>query len=161
MGLTVLVPVDESPCSVAAVDAVVRQFDPRTTEVHVLHVVEWPRGLPMSLAYGEGPTAAVDLLGSRDRAFEAGRSVAARQSERLEKSGFQVTAHAEGGEAREAILQAAARLKADLIMIGSHGRRGLDRILLGSVSEGVLRRATCAVEIVKAPAGSGEGSPKP
>lgn len=38
---------------------------------------------------------------------------------------------------------------ADLIMLGSHGKRGLDRFLLGSVSEAVSRHAPCSVEIVR------------
>ena len=35
-----------------------------------------------------------------------------------------------------------------MIVIGSHGRKGLDRLLLGSVSESLVRRATCSVEVV-------------
>ena len=42
----------------------------------------------------------------------------------------------------------AAAWPADDIVMGSHGRRGMNRLLLGSVSEGVVRHATCSVQVV-------------
>jgi nucleotide-binding universal stress UspA family protein len=56
-----------------------------------------------------------------------------------------------GAEADE-ILEAAADAHCDLIVMGTHGRTGLGRVLLGSVAEQVLRRAPCPVVTVKAPA---------
>jgi len=53
------------------------------------------------------------------------------------------------GDARDAILRAADAVHADLIVIGTHGRRGLSRVLLGSVAEDVLRRASCPVLAVR------------
>ena len=52
-------------------------------------------------------------------------------------------------DARDAILHAARTVCADLIVIGPHGRRGLTRVLLGSVAEDVLRRAPCPVLAVR------------
>ncbi|MDZ4707073.1 MAG: universal stress protein [Saprospiraceae bacterium] len=49
----------------------------------------------------------------------------------------------------EGILEAAKIKKSDLIIMGSHGRRGLNRVLMGSVAESVLRHAPCAVMIYK------------
>lgn len=57
---------------------------------------------------------------------------------------------AEGDAALE-ILRTAAEMKCDLIVIGTHGRTGLGRLLLGSVAEHVLRKACCPVLTVKAP----------
>ena len=48
-----------------------------------------------------------------------------------------------------AILAAADSWEADLIVMGSHGRRGFDRIVLGSVSESVAMHARCSVEVVR------------
>ena len=53
------------------------------------------------------------------------------------------------GDAREAILKAARAVGADLIVMGTHGRRGISRALLGSVAEEVLRRAPCPVLTVR------------
>jgi len=56
------------------------------------------------------------------------------------------------GFAAEAILQAAEESKADMIVMGTHGRTGFNRLLMGSVAEEVLRKAACPVLTVKAPA---------
>ena len=55
----------------------------------------------------------------------------------------------EEGAVAEAILRVASDTKCDLIVLGTHGRSGLGRILLGSVAESVLREATCLVLTVK------------
>ncbi|MBK7607042.1 MAG: universal stress protein [Saprospiraceae bacterium] len=52
-------------------------------------------------------------------------------------------------DAAQAILDKAKEFKADLIIMGSHGRRGINRVLMGSVAESVLRHATCGVMIYK------------
>ena len=62
------------------------------------------------------------------------------------------------GDPAEAIIQAAEAEKADLIVMGTHGRRGLTRLLMGSVAEAVVRRASCPVLTVKQPAKGTEGS---
>lgn len=52
------------------------------------------------------------------------------------------------GNPVEAILERAAQDQADVIVVGTHGRTGLRRLLIGSVAEGVLRRAPCPVVVV-------------
>jgi nucleotide-binding universal stress UspA family protein len=49
------------------------------------------------------------------------------------------------------IIDAAEAWKAELIVIGSHGRKGLQRFLLGSVAESIARHAACSVEIIRDP----------
>jgi nucleotide-binding universal stress UspA family protein len=53
------------------------------------------------------------------------------------------------GDARMLILDEAKEWKADLIVLGSHGRRGLDRLLMGSVAESVAVHAHCSVEVIR------------
>jgi len=55
----------------------------------------------------------------------------------------------ENNDVEACILAAQTKTNADLIVMGSHGRKGIKRVLLGSVAEGVLRNATCPVLIVK------------
>jgi nucleotide-binding universal stress UspA family protein len=55
------------------------------------------------------------------------------------------------GDPAEEILRAAREAGADLIIMGTHGRTGLSRLLMGSVAEQVVRRADCPVLTVKAP----------
>jgi nucleotide-binding universal stress UspA family protein len=145
----VLLPLDGGPCSATAIDAVLSQFRPEATDVRVLHVVEWPKGLPMHLALGEGPTAGADVLASRDRAFRDGEAVVSRAAQRLHEAGFTTSQVVVAGEARETIIADAAAWRPDLIVIGSHGWKGLERVLLGSVSDAVVRRAPCSVEVVR------------
>ncbi|BFU92760.1 MAG: universal stress protein [Nitrospira sp.] len=56
------------------------------------------------------------------------------------------------GNPAEVILNQAKHRKADLIVVGTHGRRGMKRLMLGSVAEAVVRKAACPVFIVKAQA---------
>jgi len=53
------------------------------------------------------------------------------------------------GDPRAVILDAARAWPADLIVLGSHGRRGLDRFLMGSVAESVAIHAHCSVEVIR------------
>jgi len=74
--------------------------------------------------------------------------------QRLRAAHFDVETRVAQGEARIGILDVAAQWRPDLILLGSHGRRGLRRFLLGSVAEFVSRHADCSVEIVRLPAES-------
>jgi nucleotide-binding universal stress UspA family protein len=63
------------------------------------------------------------------------------------------------GDPGDSILEAAAAESADLIIVGSHGRRGLGRALLGSVSDHVVRNAACPVMVVRARSGDPDRLP--
>jgi universal stress protein A len=63
----------------------------------------------------------------------------------------------EGDPALE-IAEAAKRVEADLVVMGTHGRTGLSRVLVGSVAEGVMRQAPCPVLTVKKPMGYPTGA---
>ena len=73
--------------------------------------------------------------------------------ERITKQAKAKGVKAEGivkiGEPYNVIISAAKAKKADLIVMGSHGRRGLSRLLMGSVTERVIGHATCPVLVVK------------
>ncbi len=70
-----------------------------------------------------------------------------RMRELLDRSGVSPTEHlvAEAGDASSSIVDRALKTKADLIVLGTHGRRGFKRLLLGSVAETVLHEASCPV----------------
>jgi nucleotide-binding universal stress UspA family protein len=53
------------------------------------------------------------------------------------------------GDARQVILDEATDWGADLIVLGSHGYHGIDRLMLGSVSESVAMHARCSVEVIR------------
>ncbi len=69
--------------------------------------------------------------------------------EAAQKEGLTVKAYVMSGKPSEAIIQIAGERKADLIVLGSHGRTGVERLLLGSVAERVIVLASCPVLVVK------------
>ena len=71
-------------------------------------------------------------------------------AETLRKSGLAVSAHLAHNDEVMAIVDAAGRFGADLIVLGSHGHGALYHLLVGSVSEGVVRKSPCPVVIVPA-----------
>jgi nucleotide-binding universal stress UspA family protein len=66
-----------------------------------------------------------------------------------QQEGIAVKAYVMSGKPSEAILHIAEERKADLIVLGSHGRTGVERLLMGSVAERVIVLASCAVLVVK------------
>jgi nucleotide-binding universal stress UspA family protein len=76
---------------------------------------------------------------------EAARELLEKERARLEGKGIEVTAMLQAGRAWEEILSAAERIDAGLIVMGTHGRRGLPRALLGSVAEKVVRLSSIPV----------------
>ncbi len=81
------------------------------------------------------------------------RTTAARRLDALVRkaktSGVRSTGHLVDGDPRDAIPRAARRLHADLVVVGTHGRTGLDKLLVGSVAERVVAMAPCAVITVR------------
>lgn len=149
--MNVLVAVDESSHSEAALAAVVRRFQPESVTVRVMHVVEWPRNLAAPFSFAEGPSAAETILAVHEAMRNDGRRLIERAVSRLREARFTVESTLVEGDVRRAILDEAAAWPADLIVLGSHGRTGLTRLLLGSVSEAIVRHAPCSVEVVRHP----------
>jgi nucleotide-binding universal stress UspA family protein len=136
---TILHPTDFSDRSQAAFGlacALARDYGARLV---VLHVVTVP-----TVIYGEGllPTDPDEL-----------HAAAREELERLVVSfpGLRVEKRLGAGDAAEEILSIACAEHADLIVMGTHGRTGLERLLMGSVAEQVVRQAACPVVTVKAP----------
>lgn len=147
--MKLLLALDDSPFAPVVIDALVAHFRPVGTDVRVLHVLEWPAPLPLSLAFAEGASAAADVVAFHDAARRRAGELVEHASGRLRAAGFTVTDEVREGDARHAILDCATEWQPDVIVLGSHGRRGLGRFLLGSVSEGIVRHAPCSVHVVR------------
>ena len=145
--MKILLAVDDSKFSEAAVHAVLAQARPQETEVRVLHVLE-----PPSLLLGRE-------MGGYDQEFEAvwralqeqAKALVEKTTGKLRTAGFSVTPLLEEGDPKSKIIDVANEWKADLIVLGSHGRKGMQRFLMGSVADSVARHANCSVEIVRLP----------
>jgi len=130
--MKILLAVDSSPASSFAIQEVARRPWPAGTTVHVLSVVE--RWDAPALVEGLNRSAS-ELL---RRAFA-----------RLQSSGICVATELLSGDPKEVILERAAGLNADLVVVGSRSATGLTRFLVGSVALAVARFAPCSVEIVR------------
>jgi nucleotide-binding universal stress UspA family protein len=141
--MKILMGVDDSKFSGETLRAIVTYFRPENTEVLVLHVLEtnWPT--PPQMAPGYAP----ELEDQKKPA----NALVERIAKELRSAGFKADTAVEVGDVRESIIDSATEWHADLIVVGSHGQRGVQRFLLGSVAEFVARHAKCSVEIVRSP----------
>ncbi len=112
-------------------------------DVHLVHAFDVPLALvtPYEVAVPDGLIVEARQAARRklDAALEA-----------IRKQGLTATAHLAEVPAAPAIAEVAREVKADLVVVGTHGRTGLKHVLLGSVAERTLRLAPCAVLTVKA-----------
>lgn len=143
--MKILFPIDESPFSILAAQTVIQQAKPQNAEVLVLHVMDVLANLSMYDSYG---TAAEIKKIEEDRESHANELVK-QAAKTIHDAGIAVTTRVERGEPKSSIIEIAKQLGTDLIVIGSHGRKGVDHFLLGSVSEAVARYASCSVLIVR------------
>jgi len=139
--MKILMGIDDSKFSGDVLRAIVEQFRTENTEVRVLHVLEPIAPAPPQMAAGYAP----ELEDQKKPA----RELVERIAKDLRSAGFKVDTTVEVGDIRETIIDSAAEWYADLIVVGSHGQRGIQRFLLGSVAEFVARHAKCSVEIVR------------
>jgi len=145
-GMRVLIPTDGSEYAQMALQSVAERPWPSGSEFLIIASPEFP------VIIGEFPYYAPEQLaelaeGSEKHATES----AATGAELLTNAGLRVSRQVtEPKDApSRAILAAADSWEADLIVMGSHGRRGFDRIVLGSVSESVAMHARCSVEVIR------------
>jgi nucleotide-binding universal stress UspA family protein len=139
--MNILLGVDGSAFSAAAIEEIIRTR-PREAKIHVMNIVE-PLPVVESWAY------AVDWQKLLENQRKEAEGIVAEAAKPLRDAGFTVTTAIEEGEAKSLLVEKASKWPADLVVLGSHGRKGLARFLLGSVSESVSRFAPCSVLIVR------------
>jgi nucleotide-binding universal stress UspA family protein len=118
----------------------------------------WPAGSRVRVL-SVAPIAswwAVDLgidVPRYDHLFETmaneAREIADRTADAVRSAGLQAEAVTRPGDPRVEIVEEAERWKADLVLLGSHGRTGLARLLVGSIAEHVVRHAPCSVQVAR------------
>jgi nucleotide-binding universal stress UspA family protein len=104
--------------------------------------------VPPYLAFAEGPTAAEDALESYADERQRQEAIALQEVERLRSAGFKVTVDIRVGSTVGVILDCAAEWQPDRIVMGSHDRSGLPRLLFGSIARDVRRAAPCTVDVI-------------
>ncbi|GKZ15352.1 universal stress protein [Haladaptatus sp. T7] len=143
----ILIPTDGSDTAERAVDealAIAEKFD---AAVETLYVVDTD-AVNVTLGTEQVDRIRAGRFGEMDdleaRARDATRYVAERGRER----GIDVAEHFRGGQPHRVIANVASDHDVDLIVMGSHGRSGIERMLLGSVTERVLRSTHRSVLVV-------------
>jgi universal stress protein A len=121
------------------------------TELHLLHVVHPPVGVIGVLGSGVVPESVPQLMSVFDRAKGELETFCNDLNGRLPG---RVRGHVRTGEAAHEICALARELTADLIVVGTHGRSGLGRVLLGSIATSVTKHAPCSVLMVRHPQAS-------
>lgn len=145
--MKILLAVDGSNCSNGAVREVARRPWPKGTEIRIISAVEVPfMPTPETWALPDSYYAQLEQAG-REQAGGAVKQAA--DAIRENPSPLTVATAILDGHPRDVIIEEADKWGADLIVIGSHGSRGLQRFLLGSVSQAVAAHAHCSVEIVR------------
>lgn len=141
----ILFPTDYSKCSDEAFVRALWLAEWYGAELHILHVLLPLESDPHNLSHSLPPLKAVQE--------QVDRLPGARKAEEAPYAGVSIIADTvRGVSASSTILEYASDHDIDVIVMGTHGRRGLNRLMMGSVAEDVVRMAPCAVMTVREPA---------
>lgn len=158
-GMKILIGYDGSGCAEAALDDLQRAGLPFEAKALVLSVTEifLPPPPPSSYEIVElarevhVPADITSVYAKGSLAVQDAQSVAERAALRVRANfpGWETTAEASVGSPGRELVRKADEWKPDLIIVGSHGRTAAKRLLLGSVSQGVLTYARCSVRVAR------------
>jgi nucleotide-binding universal stress UspA family protein len=146
----ILVPIDGSPTSNRGLEKAIGLASDQTAKICLLHVVD-------ELAVGADgmmymPPSYIDEF---IRALRAGgKELLVRAEAKVRKHGIEVEAvllETVGRRVADLIIKQAKKWRADVIVLGTHGRRGLSRVVMGSDAELVVREAPVPVLLVRSP----------
>jgi nucleotide-binding universal stress UspA family protein len=145
--MKILLAIDGSPCSKLAVDSVLNRPWPDNSEATLLTVLE---PFHPELAGWHSNVVPLAIDAQKERESQARAMLEETRSTILERHNqIKVFIKVQEGMVKDTILAVAQEIGADMIILGSHGRKGITKLFLGSVSETVLAQAPCSVEIVK------------
>jgi len=142
--MKILLAIDGSRFSEAATEAVLAQYRGPQTEVQVLCVVPVPTlSAPPQMAASYAPELQEEVNQAKE--------LVDRAVDKLHGAGLKAAGQVIKGDVRDVTIEFAKEAGTDLIVLGSHGRRGVGRLLMGSVAEAVVRYAPCSVQVVRIP----------
>jgi nucleotide-binding universal stress UspA family protein len=147
----ILVPVDGSSTSSLGIAAAIRLAKEQGARIRLIHVVD-------ELVLMSSPEAGMMLGEAIDMLRDSGKDILAKAVARVRKADVvaeTTLVESVGGRAADLIVRDAKKWKADIIVIGTHGRRGLKRVVMGSDAEEVVRNTTIPVMLVRSPAKRG------
>lgn len=143
----ILVPIDGSTTAARGLAEALQLAKEQHARLRIIHVVN-----ELMMTSYEGTIYAGELL---EALRESGRTILHKAEEQVKAAGVTVETdllEAHGGHAGDLIVKDAEQWRADIIVLGTHGRRGLGRLVMGSDAEQVLRQANVPVLLVRSPA---------
>lgn len=147
----ILLPVDGSALSEAAIPYAVelaRRFD---ATIHLVRVAETPEIYSLLSVPAGPPTSAEVLNQLAQQLVETATTYANELGERLRGEGVRVEVHVLEGIAPEQLLAFERERQPDLVVMATHGRSGLSRVVFGSVAERLLREGTVPLLLIRPP----------
>ena len=147
--MKILLAIDGSPSSERAVDEVAHRHWSEDSEVRIIAVVETPIAFATEL--NVAPATYYEELekAERAKALDTLERAEAKLQSAEKNCKSRITTEVLMGSPKRLIVEEAERFGADLIVVGSHGYRSWERMLLGSVSQAVAAHAECSVLIVR------------
>ena len=146
----ILVPIDGSRTSGLGLDEAIKLAKDQDATLYLLHIIDehviFQTGVTGESMYSEGL-----IEGLR----EYGKQIIAEAEAKVRKENIQaksILLETLGSQISDLILNQVRELKADLIVLGTHGRRGVRRMVMGSDAEGVVREAPVPVLLVNSTA---------
>lgn len=141
----ILVPVDGSPTSNLGLKEAVKLAQVHGARLCLFHVVNEL----VLVADLQGTAYVGDMIASLETAGKAILAAAEKECRKAEVPFESVAVRTVGGSIAELIVKQAKKWKADLIVLGTHGRRGITHMVMGSDAEGVVREAPVPVLLVR------------
>jgi nucleotide-binding universal stress UspA family protein len=142
--MKILLATDGFPHSQVAVDEVVRRPWPSGSTIRVMSVIQ-----PYTPPATEFVLAGATLEDISQQQVSSAEQITRRAADALKETGLSIETAVREGDPRSVIVDEADEWGADLIVVGSHGRTGLTRWLLGSVAQAIVGHASCSVEVVR------------
>ncbi|MCB6184380.1 universal stress protein [Leeia sp. TBRC 13508] len=142
----IFVPVDESKTSNVALQEAIRFAQDQHAIIRLVHVVDLAQ-------FFWGGAEFIDTSELQQNLITAGQKVLAEAEEKVKAAAITVDSqlHQTYGERIARVISDDAKAwNADIVVMGTHGKRGFDHLLLGSVAEGVMRMATTPLLMIRA-----------
>ena len=154
--MKILLATDGSDSARSALDFVVRFPFPRDSELRLVTVLQ---PVLEAAEMSELSEAHRELFEkARQAEQDTAASLLEEEARRLDEAGWRRTTEVRTGNTAEQIVAAADAVATDLVVVGSHGHKGVKKYLLGSVSDRVLRHASCSVLVVRHPPAREDGT---
>lgn len=141
---SIVVATDGSPHSAAAASEAIGIAKRNSAKLTVIAVVPADIAMPTDIDF-----AAIQREKLADQEMQVAEKNARAVKDAAQKAGVDAQAFVMSGKPADAIMEIAKDKAADLVVVGSHGRTGLDRLLMGSVAERVIVLSSCAVLAAK------------